>query len=141
MPVGEITRWASKLRLSEIRRADGSVDPRLRGITIDRLVNTIVDQTWQQNGSAVHPIVSVHADETFIYVELLAMEEAPERAVAWRLSEFNSMGFRYNVEKAIRSGVDAYERKDYGRGFIVDASSFQIVDHAELGRRKPRRLP
>ena len=138
---GELGSWPGKLRLNELPRdRDGRIVEAKRVEAVERLTGTLIDQTWQQNGSYVDPVVTVYVDDTFIYCRLVAVEEEPWVAARWRNESFDATKYRQNVEHGMRKGIEAYEHKAHDTGFMVDREGLHIMAQDRLGARKPQRV-
>ena len=133
----EILRWPAKLRMTEIKQRDGSLNPVMKRQAVERLTSSLIDRTWSQNGSAVDPVLKVHVDDTFIYVSLLAADVEPAAGIRWR-NNFNTMRYRADVEKAVERAVANYEAQRHDQGFLVTKDGFSIVPVDDLARPMPR---
>jgi hypothetical protein len=139
---GEIARWPAKLRLSEIRRrGTGELDPIKMQEAKERLVGSIVADTWHKNGNYVHPMVKIFVDEHYIYCSLLAMEEEPWLAAVWRNERFDTVKFQRNLEQAIATGLHNYRTQARDVGILlVDDKQPALVPIDRLGDPLPRRI-
>jgi hypothetical protein len=139
--MSEIVNVPCKLRLTEIRRKNGELDPALHVQGMSRLSNSLIDQTWQQNGSWVEPVVKIHVDNNFVYVAFLArsMEETPDVGIQWR-HRFDDMAFRRNVETAVRMAFDDYASARHDRGLLVTKDGLNIVTVDALAGPMPGRI-
>lgn len=135
----ETRRWPAKLRLAEIRRLDGTLEPTMKAQAVTRLVGTLIDRTWLQNGSATEPMLKFRVDGDFLYCDFLALEnlDAAAPGIIWR-QKFDNVGFRHNVEMAVKRCIDYFEHKRFDRGVLVTKEGMSIVEVDDLARPMPR---